>query len=134
MSLQSYDLLKVCQNNRKQKDKFPLFGSIFKSIFANSDSFCLIIPHMSSRKLVKENASKKHTSTCLLVFIECITLLAFTIVAIGSVNTIKFTLIGDESFTFINTCKKKQKYEEFTDCNKKKLFIQKIVFLKTFSG
>ncbi len=26
MSLQSYDLLNGCQNNRKQKDLFPLFG------------------------------------------------------------------------------------------------------------
>ena len=32
------------QNNRKQKDLFPLFGSLSKSIFANSDSFCLITP------------------------------------------------------------------------------------------
>ncbi len=44
MSFQSYDMLKGCRNNRKQKDLFSLFGSISKSIFANSDSFCLIIP------------------------------------------------------------------------------------------
>ncbi len=43
---QSYDPLKACQNNRKQKHLFPLFGSISRSIFANSDSFCLIIPHI----------------------------------------------------------------------------------------
>ena len=46
MSFQSYDLLKGHQNNRKQKDLFPLFGSISKSIFASSDSFCLITPHI----------------------------------------------------------------------------------------
>ncbi len=43
---QSYHLLKGFQNNRKQKHLFPLFGSISKSIFANFDSFCLIIPHI----------------------------------------------------------------------------------------
>ncbi len=48
MSLQNYDLLKGCQNNRKQKDLFPLFGSISKSVFANSDSFRLIIPQFIS--------------------------------------------------------------------------------------
>ena len=46
MSLQGYDQLKGCQNNRKQKDLFLLFGFISKSIFANSDSFCLIAPHI----------------------------------------------------------------------------------------
>ncbi len=45
MSFQSYDILKGYQNNRKQKNLFPLFGSFSKSIFANSDSFCLIIPN-----------------------------------------------------------------------------------------
>ncbi len=45
-SFQSYDLLKGHQNNRKQKALFPLFGSISKSTFANSDSFCLITPHL----------------------------------------------------------------------------------------
>ncbi len=43
---QSYDLLKGCQDNRKHKHLFPLFDSISKSIFANSNSFCLIIPLM----------------------------------------------------------------------------------------
>ncbi len=47
MSFQSYYLLKGCQNNRKQKDLFPLFSSISKSIFANSNSFCLMIPQLS---------------------------------------------------------------------------------------
>ncbi len=46
MSFQSYDLLKGHQNNRKQKDLFPLFGSISKLIFASSDSFCLLTPHI----------------------------------------------------------------------------------------
>ena len=41
-SLQSYDLWKGCQNKRKWRDLFPLFGSISKSKFANSNSFCLI--------------------------------------------------------------------------------------------
>ena len=45
-SLQSYGLLNGCENNKKQRDLFPLFSSISKSIFANSDSFCLITPHM----------------------------------------------------------------------------------------
>ncbi len=42
ISLQSYDLLKGCQSNRKLKDLIPMFGSIAKSIFASSDSFCFI--------------------------------------------------------------------------------------------
>ncbi len=46
MSFWSYDVLKDCQNSRKQKDLFSLFGSIFKSIFASSDSFCLNTSHM----------------------------------------------------------------------------------------
>ncbi len=46
MSFLSYDLLKDCQNNRKQKYLFPLFGSISKSIFVSSDSFCLITSHI----------------------------------------------------------------------------------------
>ncbi len=47
MSLQSYGLLKGSQNNRKQKDLLPFFGSISKSILiVNCDSFCLIIPHI----------------------------------------------------------------------------------------
>ena len=45
MSVQSYDLLKGCQNNREQKDLFPLFGRVSKSIFASSNSVCLITSH-----------------------------------------------------------------------------------------
>ncbi len=33
-------------SKQKKKDLFPLFGSISKSIFENSHSFCLITPHM----------------------------------------------------------------------------------------
>ncbi len=38
--------MKDCQNNRKLKDLFPLFGSFAKSISAISDSFCLITSHL----------------------------------------------------------------------------------------
>ena len=67
LSFQSYDLLKCCQNNRKQKDLFPLFGSISKSIFANSNSFCLIIPHMQlCRFLVKIGLYSLSNMACII--------------------------------------------------------------------
>ncbi len=46
MALQSYGLLKDCPNNKILKDFF-FFFFFFKSIFENSDSFCLIMTHMS---------------------------------------------------------------------------------------
>ena len=60
VSFQSHDLLKGCQNNRKQKHSFPLFGSISKSIFVNSNLFCVIIPHIITFKVMTNLKKKVH--------------------------------------------------------------------------
>ena len=43
---QRYKRLKDPTNNKKQKKLSALFGCILKTVFASSDSFCLITSHM----------------------------------------------------------------------------------------
>ena len=43
---QRYKQLKDWTNNKKQKKLLALFGCILKTVFASSDSFCLITSHI----------------------------------------------------------------------------------------
>ena len=44
---QRYKQMKDWTNNKKQKKLLALFGYILKTVFASSDSFCLITSHIS---------------------------------------------------------------------------------------
>ena len=50
---QRYKQLKDWTNNKKQKKLSALFDCILKTVFASSDSFCLITSHMLMHESIK---------------------------------------------------------------------------------
>ena len=58
---QRYKQLKDWTNNKKQKKLSALFGCILKTLFASSDSFCLITSHIGKKD---QQSNSAHAFFC----------------------------------------------------------------------